>query len=170
VGSLSPRTRNAQVALYQSGEVDFLVATDAIGMGLNMDVDHVAFAGLRKFDGRRTRWLHAHEIGQIAGRAGRHLRDGTFGVTGEALELDPDLVEQVVEHRFDPVEAAEWRNARLDFDTLPDLLRSLTVTPRRHGLRLTEPALDEILLRRLAQDEAVNRVSRSRGALMRLWE
>ncbi|MFN3537895.1 MAG: helicase-related protein, partial [Brevundimonas sp.] len=82
MGALSPRTRNAQVALFQSGEVDFLVATDAIGMGLNMDVDHVAFAGLRKFDGRRTRWLHAHEIGQIAGRAGRHLRDGTFGVTG----------------------------------------------------------------------------------------
>ncbi|WP_239281679.1 helicase-related protein, partial [Citrobacter werkmanii] len=135
MGSLSPRTRNAQVELFQSGEVDFLVATDAIGMGLNMDVDHVAFAGLRKFDGRRTRWLHAAEIGQIAGRAGRHLRDGAFGVTGEAEELDEDLVEQVVEHRFDPVEAAEWRSGRLDFDTLPDLLRSLTVTPERHGLR-----------------------------------
>jgi ATP-dependent RNA helicase SUPV3L1/SUV3 len=170
MGSLSPRTRNAQVELFQSGEVDFLVATDAIGMGLNMDVDHVAFAGLRKFDGRRTRWLHAHEIGQIAGRAGRHLRDGTFGVTGEALELDPDLVEQVVEHRFDPLEAAEWRNARLDFDTLPDLLRSLTVTPGVRGLKLTEPALDETLLRRLIKDEDVARVGRSRGAIMRLWE
>lgn len=170
MGSLSPRTRNAQVELFQSGEVDFLVATDAIGMGLNMDVDHVAFAGLRKFDGRRTRWLHAQEIGQIAGRAGRHLRDGTFGVTGEALELDPDLVEQVVEHRFDPLEAAEWRNARLDFDTLPDLLRSLTVTPGLHGLKLTEPALDETLLRRLSKDEDVARIGRSRGAIMRLWE
>ncbi|HEY0600152.1 helicase-related protein [Brevundimonas sp.] len=170
MGSLSPRTRNAQVELFQSGEVDFLVATDAIGMGLNMEVDHVAFAGLRKFDGRRTRWLHAHEIGQIAGRAGRHLRDGTFGVTGEAIELDPDLVEQVVEHRFDPVEAAEWRNARLDFDTLPDLLRSLTVTPGVRGLSLTQPALDETLLRRLAKDEDVARIGRSRGAIMRLWE
>ena len=170
MGSLSPRTRNAQVALYQSGEVDFLVATDAIGMGLNMDVDHVAFAGLRKFDGRRTRWLHAHEIGQIAGRAGRHLRNGTFGVTAEAEELDDDLVEQVVEHRFDPVEAAEWRNARLDFDTLPDLLRSLVVTPQRSGLQLTSEALDETLLRRLIKDEAVARVGRSRGAIMRLWE
>lgn len=170
MGSLSPRTRNAQVELFQSGEVDFLVATDAIGMGLNMEVDHVAFAGLRKFDGRRTRWLHAHEIGQIAGRAGRHLRDGTFGVTGEAIELDPDLVEQVVEHRFDPVEAAEWRNARLDFDTLPDLLRSLTVTPGVRGLNLTQPALDETLLRRLIKDEDVARVGRSRGAIMRLWE
>ncbi|RZJ03545.1 MAG: phosphonate-binding protein [Brevundimonas sp.] len=170
MGSLSPRTRNAQVELFQSGEVDFLVATDAIGMGLNMEVDHVAFAGLRKFDGRRTRWLHAHEIGQIAGRAGRHLRDGTFGVTGESLELDPDLVEQVVEHRFDPVEAAEWRNARLDFDTLPDLLRSLVVTPGHAGLSLTQPALDETLLRRLIKDEEVARIGRSRGAIMRLWE
>jgi ATP-dependent RNA helicase SUPV3L1/SUV3 len=170
MGSLSPRTRNAQVELFQSGEVDFLVATDAIGMGLNMEVDHVAFAGLRKFDGRRTRWLHAHEIGQIAGRAGRHLRDGTFGVTGEAVELDQDLVEQVVEHRFDPVEGAEWRNARLDFDTLPDLLRSLTVTPGVRGLNLTQPALDETLLRRLIKDEDVARVGRSRGAIMRLWE
>ncbi|QQQ17317.1 phosphonate-binding protein [Brevundimonas vitis] len=170
MGSLSPRTRNAQVALFQSGEVDFLVATDAIGMGLNMDVDHVAFAGLRKFDGRRTRWLHAHEIGQIAGRAGRHLRDGTFGVTGETEELDPDLVEQVVEHRFDPVEAAEWRNGRLDFDSLPDLLRSLVALPQRRGLSLSEQALDETLLRRLMTDEDIQKVGRSRGGLMRLWE
>lgn len=170
MGSLSPRTRNAQVELFQSGEVDFLVATDAIGMGLNMDVDHVAFAGLRKFDGTRTRWLHAAEIGQIAGRAGRHLRDGTFGVTGEAEDLDEDILEQVVTHRFDPVEAAEWRHGRLDFDTLPDLLRSLTVTPERFGLRLTAQALDETLLRRFAADEDVKKIARSRGALMRLWE
>ena len=170
MGALSPRTRNAQVELFQSGEVDFLVATDAIGMGLNMDVDHVAFAGLRKFDGRRTRWLHAHEIGQIAGRAGRHLRDGTFGVTGECDEIDADIVEQVVEHHFDPVLAAEWRNARLDFDTLPDLLRSLTVTPGRDGLSLSGESLDETVLRRLMQDEAVARVAGSRGAVMRLWE
>ena len=170
MGSLSPRTRNAQVALFQSGEVDFLVATDAIGMGLNMDVDHVAFAGLRKFDGRRTRWLHAHEIAQIAGRAGRHVRDGTFGVTGEAEELDEDLVQQVVEHRFDPIQAIEWRNARLDFDTLPDLLRSLTRTPNVPGLRLTGQALDETLLRRAMQDEEIKRIGRSRGTIMRLWE
>ncbi|WP_309627491.1 helicase-related protein [Brevundimonas sp.] len=170
MGSLSPRTRNAQVGLFQSGEVDFLVATDAIGMGLNMDVDHVAFAGMRKFDGRRTRWLHAHEIAQIAGRAGRHIRDGTFGVTGEAEELDEDLVEQVVEHRFDPVQAIEWRNARLDFDTLPDLLRSLVQTPNVHGLKLTGQALDETLLRRAMQDDEVKRIGRSRGTIMRLWE
>ncbi|MFC5342597.1 helicase-related protein [Brevundimonas staleyi] len=170
MGSLSPRTRNAQVALFQSGEVDFLVATDAIGMGLNMDVDHVAFAGMRKFDGRRTRWLHAHEIAQIAGRAGRHIRDGTFGVTGEAEELDEDLVQQVVEHRFDPIQAIEWRNARLDFDTLPDLLRSLTQTPDYPGLKLTGQALDETLLRRAMQDDEIKRIGRSRGTIMRLWE
>jgi ATP-dependent RNA helicase SUPV3L1/SUV3 len=170
MGSLSPRTRNAQVALFQSGEVDFLVATDAIGMGLNMDVDHVAFAGLRKFDGRRTRWLHAHEIAQIAGRAGRHIRDGTFGVTGEAEELDEDLVQQVVDHRFDPIQAIEWRNARLDFDSLPDLLRSLVQTPGVPGLKLTGQALDETLLRRAMQDEEIKRIGRSRGTIMRLWE
>jgi len=118
MGSLSPRTRNAQVELFQSGEVDFLVATDAIGMGLNMDVDHVAFAALRKFDGRRTRWLHAQEIGQIAGRAGRFRRDGTFGVTGDCPDLDLDMVTAVEEHRFDPVPAAEWRSGRLDFGSL----------------------------------------------------
>jgi len=170
MGSLSPRTRNAQVALFQSGEVDFLVATDAIGMGLNMDVDHVAFAGMRKFDGRRTRWLHAHEIAQIAGRAGRHIRDGTFGVTGECDELDEDLVEQVVSHQFEPVQNAEWRNARLDFDTLPDLLRSLVQTPNRGGLKLTLPSLDETLLRRAMQDEDIKKIGRSRGTIMRLWE
>ena len=170
MGSLSPRTRNAQVALFQSGEVDFLVATDAIGMGLNMDVDHVAFAGMRKFDGRRTRWLHAHEIAQIAGRAGRHVRDGTFGVTGECDELDEDLVEQVVNHQFEPVQNAEWRNARLDFDTLPDLLRSLVQTPDRGGLKLTLPSLDETLLRRAMQDDDIKKIGRSRGAIMRLWE
>ncbi|HEY5996785.1 MAG TPA: helicase-related protein, partial [Candidatus Deferrimicrobiaceae bacterium] len=106
MGALSPATRNAQVAMFQRGEVDYLVATDAIGMGLNMDVDHVAFAGLRKFDGKRTRWLYPQEIGQIAGRAGRYQRDGTFGVTGEAEDMDADLVEAVENHQFEPVAGA----------------------------------------------------------------
>src|SRR6195952_1708929 len=149
MGSLSPRTRNAQVALYQSGEVDFLVATDAIGMGLNMDVDHVAFAGLHKFDGKRTRFLHPQEIGQIAGRAGRYMRDGTFGVTGEADEMDDDLVEAVQEHRFQPVIGAEWRNSKLDFTSLAMLQRSLAQPPSREGLKLSAEALDEQALRRL---------------------
>ncbi len=170
MGSLSPRTRNAQVALYQSGEVDFLVATDAIGMGLNMDVDHVAFAGLRKFDGRRTRWLHPQEIGQIAGRAGRHVRDGTFGVTGEAQEMDEDLVAAVENHEFQPVAAAEWRNHRLDFDNLPSLVRSLDALPRREGLVLAAEAVDETVLKRLAEDEDVVRRVRGRPTLERLWE
>ncbi len=170
MGSLSPRTRNAQVALYQSGEVDFLVATDAIGMGLNMDVDHVAFAGLRKHDGRRTRWLHAHEIGQIAGRAGRYRTDGTFGVTGDCPEIDPDLVEAVENHRFDPVVSAEWRNGRLDFASLSALMRSLAAPPDRLGLKLAEMALDETTLRQLAQAEEVRERCRNRDNLFILWE
>lgn len=171
MGSLSPRTRNAQVALYQSGEVDFLVATDAIGMGLNMDVDHVAFAGLRKFDGKRTRWLHPQEVAQIAGRAGRHTRDGTFGVTGDCEEMDEDLVESVVNHQFEPVMGAEWRNARLDFGSLPGLLRSLAEPPKRGGLSLSEEALDERTLRKLAQqDDVAARCKADRSALIRLWD
>jgi ATP-dependent RNA helicase SUPV3L1/SUV3 len=170
MGSLSPRTRNAQVALFQSGEVDFLVATDAIGMGLNMDVDHVAFAGLRKFDGRRSRWLHPQEIGQIAGRAGRYRNDGTFGVTGEAPDIDADVVAAVEGHVFQPVAAAEWRNARLDFHSLQGLMRSLAAPPPAAGLKLSDEAQDEITLRQLAVDETVIRRTRDRANLIRLWE
>ncbi|MDP1738938.1 MAG: helicase-related protein [Caulobacter sp.] len=170
MGSLSPRTRNAQVALYQSGEVDFLVATDAIGMGLNMDVDHVAFAGLRKFDGKKTRFLHPQEIGQIAGRAGRHVKDGTFGVTGEAEEMDEDLVAAVEEHAFQPVASAEWRNHRLDFANLPSLIRSLDAPPTREGLNLAAEAIDETALKRMAEDEDIVHRVRDRVALERLWE
>jgi ATP-dependent RNA helicase SUPV3L1/SUV3 len=170
MGSLSPRTRNAQVELFQSGEVDFLVATDAIGMGLNMDVDHVAFAGLRKFDGRRTRGLHAQEIGQIAGRAGRFRKDGTFGVTGDAPDLDPDIVAAVEGHVFPSVEAAEWRNARLDFQSLQGLMRSLAAPPPTARLRLSEEAQDETTLRQLSTDETVVRRARDRANLKRLWE
>jgi len=142
MGSLSPRTRNAQVELFQSGEVDFLVATDAIGMGLNMDVDHVAFAGLRKFDGRRLRWLYPQEIGQIAGRAGRFRKDGTFGVTGEAGDLDPDVIAAVEGHAFAPIVAAEWRNARLDFSSLEGLRKSLVAPPPSPGLKMSDEAQD----------------------------
>ena len=170
MGSLSPRTRNAQVELFQSGEVDFLVATDAIGMGLNMDVDHVAFAGLRKFDGKRTRWLYAQEIGQIAGRAGRFRRDGTFGITGDCPEMDSDLVAAVEQHHFDQVPAAEWRNGRLDFQSLHGLLRSLSQPPPAAGLKLSEEGLDETVLRQLAGDEDIARRCRDRTNLFRLWE
>ena len=170
MGSLSPRTRNAQVALYQSGEVDFLVATDAIGMGLNMDVDHVAFAGLRKFDGRKTRWLTPQEIGQIGGRAGRFRTNGTFGVTGEAPDMDEDLVQAVENHSYDPVVAAEWRAADLDFASLPELMRSLARPPLQEGLKLSEESLDEATLRALAKDEWIARRARDRSALFTLWD
>jgi len=170
MGSLSPRTRNAQVELFQSGEVDFLVATDAIGMGLNMDVDHVAFAGLRKFDGRRSRWLHAQEVGQIAGRAGRYRRDGTFGVTGECAEMDPDWVAAVENHVFPAVTAAEWRNSRLDFQSLAALMRSLAAPAPSPGLKLSEESQDETTLRQLSVEEIVTRRCRDRANLIRLWE
>lgn len=170
MGSLSPRTRNAQVALYQSGEVDFLVATDAIGMGLNMDVDHVAFAGLRKFDGKRTRWLYPQEIGQIAGRAGRFRTDGTFGVTGECPDMDDDFVSAIENHRFGPITGAEWRNSRLEFQSLNGLMQSLAETPGREGLKLAQESLDETALRLMAKDEDIVRRCRDRTNLMRLWD
>ena len=170
MGSLSPRTRNAQVALYQSGEVDFLVATDAIGMGLNMDVDHVAFAGLAKFDGKRQRPLHPHEVGQIAGRAGRYRTDGAFGVTAACETMEPDLVAAVEEHRFEAVPAAWWRNGSLDFQSLATLQRSLSAPADRDGLKASEEALDERALRNLASDEEISRRCADRSALFRLWD
>src|SRR4029077_3626593 len=118
LGSLSPRTRNAQVEIFQSGDVDFLVATDAIGMGLNLDLDHLAFAADRKFDGYQYRRLTAAELGQIAGRAGRHMRDGTFGVTSRVDPFEDALVEALESHRFDQVKTIQWRNPNLDFASL----------------------------------------------------
>ena len=115
LGALSPRTRNAQVALYQNGDVDFLVATDAIGMGLNLDLDHVAFAGLRKFDGQVHRDLTPAELGQIAGRAGRHMNDGTFGVTGQVPPFESELIDRLENHAFDQVGMLQWRTRKLDF-------------------------------------------------------
>ncbi len=170
MGSLSPRTRNAQVALYQSGEVDFLVATDAIGMGLNMDVDHVAFAGLAKFDGKRQRPLHPHEVGQIAGRAGRYRTDGTFGVTAACEAMEPDLVAAVEAHSFEAVPAAWWRNGALEFQSLATLLRSLSAPAPRDGLKASEEALDERALRNLAADDEVAGRCSDRSALFRLWD
>ena len=130
LGALSPRTRNAQVELYQSGDVDYLVATDAIGMGLNLDVDHVAFASDKKFDGFRFRKLYPAELGQIAGRAGRHMRDGTFGTTGRCPPFDAETVEALENHAFDPVRVVQWRNPDLDFSSLAALRDSLADQPR----------------------------------------
>jgi ATP-dependent RNA helicase SUPV3L1/SUV3 len=170
MGSLSPKTRNAQVELFQKGDVDFLVATDAIGMGLNMDIQHVAFSGLSKFDGKHTRHLTAQEIGQIAGRAGRHMNDGTFGVTGECHELDEDLVHAVENHIFTPLDAAQWRNHKLDFSTLDALLKSLTEPSHVIGLHLAKEALDEKSLRALAQDEEIAAKIKNPVSLRVLWE
>src|SRR6202167_6320702 len=170
MGSLSPRTRNAQVNLFQSGEVDFLVATDAIGMGLNRDVDHVACAGWHKFDGRRRRGLYSQEIAQIAGRAGRFRKDGAFGVTGDAPDLDHDIVAAVEGHVFPSVMAAEWRNHRLDFQSLQGLIRSLADSPPASGLRLSAESQDETTLRQLSNDEMIIRRTRDRSNLMRVWE
>ncbi len=170
MGSLSPRTRNAQVALYQSGEVDFLVATDAIGMGLNMDVDHVAFAGLHKFDGRRGRDLRPQEVAQIAGRAGRFRRDGTFGITGGCEAMDDAMVEAVENHVFEAVTALQWRNPHLDFQSLATLLRSLQAPPPRLGLSASPEAMDEITLRHMAADPAIAAACKDRSLLFRLWD
>jgi ATP-dependent RNA helicase SUPV3L1/SUV3 len=134
LGSLSPRTRNAQVALYQSGDVDYLVATDAIGMGLNLDVDHVAFASDRKFDGYQFRKLNPSELGQIAGRAGRAMRDGTFGTTGRCPPFEADLAQALETHSFDSVKVLQWRNSTLDFASLGALAASLGQTPTEQGL------------------------------------
>ncbi len=170
LGSLSPRTRNAQVELFQSGDVDFLVATDAIGMGLNLDVNHVAFASDRKFDGYQYRRLNAGELGQIAGRAGRHMRDGTFGVTGRAEPFEDALVEALESHRFDAVKTVQWRNRDLDFATLDTLRRSLDRLPQREGLSKAPPSVDVDVLERVARDEAVRALADSRAQVSLLWD
>ncbi len=170
MGALSPRARNAQVALYQSGEVDYMVATDAIGMGLNMDLDHVAFAKLSKFDGRGPRRLTAPEIAQIAGRAGRHMNDGTFGTTAELGPLEPELVEAVENHRFDPLKMAWWRNDRLNFRSAHLLLRSLEAPPPLPVLRRVATADDQLALEALSrQPEIVARAS-GPAAVHLLWD
>ncbi|UCH73537.1 MAG: disulfide oxidoreductase [Rhodospirillales bacterium] len=170
LGALSPRTRNAQVEMYQAGEVDYMVATDAIGMGLNMDIDHVAFAGLRKFDGRRARPLAAPEIAQIAGRAGRHMSDGTFGTTNDIGGLEDEVVDAVEAHRFDPVEAVYWRNRLLDFSSPRGLLRSLERRPAHRYLMRPRDADDHLALAELARDEKTVSRATNPAAVRLLWE
>lgn len=170
LGALSPRTRNAQVALYQSGEVDYLVATDAIGMGLNMDVDHVAFAATRKFDGRIHRMLSPSEVGQIAGRAGRHMNDGTFGTTAGVGDLDPDTVEMVVNHRYDPVERLQWRNHHLNFRSLSALQASLRGQPGERIFVRSRDADDELALQALGQSTDIRERAKGPAAIRLLWD
>jgi ATP-dependent RNA helicase SUPV3L1/SUV3 len=170
MGALSPRTRNAQVALYQNGDVDYLVATDAIGMGLNLDIDHVAFSSLTKFDGRRMRPLFPHELGQIAGRAGRGMRDGTFGVTGEAPDLEPDLAEAIMDHRFAPVRKLEWRNARLAFGSAQALIASLEARPEHELLTRGREADDLAALKTLAEVPDVRARASDAPGVRLLWD
>ena len=178
MGSLSPRTRNAQVAMYQSGEVDYLVATDAIGMGLNMDISHVAFAGLGKFDGKRQRRLMLSEMAQIAGRAGRHQRDGTFGTVQLGAQAQctftPEEIEGLEEHRFEPLTQLVWRNTDLDFSSLPRLVATMDARSPRPELVRSDDAIDMGVLRRLAgepwvMERASARLLGERG-LMKLWQ
>ena len=170
LGALSPRTRNAQVGLFQAGEVDYLVATDAIGMGLNMDLDHVAFARLNKFDGRAPRPLAPAEIAQIAGRAGRHMNDGTFGTTADLGPLDPALVTAVEEHHFDPLPHLYWRNRRLDFGSPAALLRSLEARPEQRGLVAMREADDHRALRALARLPDIAARASNPAQVRLLWE
>ncbi|MGP8231980.1 MAG: helicase-related protein [Methylovirgula sp.] len=170
LGALSPRTRNAQVEIYQNGDVDYIVATDAIGMGLNLDVDHIAFAGDRKFDGWQYRRLTPAEFGQIAGRAGRHMRDGTFGTTGRCSPFDADLVEALEEHRFDPVRMLQWRNSDLDFSSIAALGASLDKQPRDYGLTRAPLAEDQMVLDIAGRDENVLRVTKTAADVARLWD
>lgn len=170
MGSLSPRTRNAQVALFQSGDVDFLVATDAIGMGINMDVDHIAFASTSKFDGFGHRNLRPTEIAQIAGRAGRYLNDGTFGTTGDAGHMDEDLIAQVENHQFDPLRSIKWRNSALDFGNISRLISSLEIEPPMRGLGRTRENCDLTALRLLAADAEIARMASAPAAVKRLWQ
>jgi ATP-dependent RNA helicase SUPV3L1/SUV3 len=170
LGALSPRTRNAQVELYQNGDVDYLVATDAIGMGLNMDVDHVTFARLTKFDGRQVRKLTAMEVGQIAGRAGRFRNDGTFGCGEDVGVLDPRLIERVQEHDYDPLTELIWRNNELDFRSIEQLLRSLGRRPRMAELVRRGDAEDHQALRALGRHEKVVEVTANTDDVRLLWD
>ena len=170
LGALSPRARNAQVGMFQAGEVDYLVATDAIGMGLNMDLDHVAFARIGKFDGRGPRRLTAAEIAQIAGRAGRHMNDGTFGTTAEQGTLDAEIVEAIETHSFEPLTRLNWRNNRLSFGSIAALLKSLDERPSLPGLVQAREADDHRALQALARNPTIGGLATHPGAVRLLWE
>src|ERR1700681_126095 len=170
LGALSARTRDAQVELYQSGDVEYLVATDAIGMGLNLDVDHVAFASDRKFDGYQFRRLNPAELAQIAGRAGRAMRDGTFGTTGRCPPFEPELVQALESHSFDNVKIMQWRNTDLDFASVGALAASLATVPTLQGLTRAPTAEDILILDHASRDDGVRAIATTRAAVERLWE
>jgi len=170
LGALSPRTRNAQVALYQSGDVEYLVATDAIGMGLNLDVDHVAFASDRKFDGYQFRKLNPAELAQIAGRAGRAIRNGTFGTTGRCPPFETELAQALESHSFEPIKVLQWRNTALDFSSVGALQASLADTPKQNGLTRAPIAEDILVLEHASRDDDIRLLAKTRAAVERLWD
>ncbi|MFM2422925.1 MAG: putative ATP-dependent and helicase (N-terminal) and conserved C-terminal box, partial [Pseudomonadota bacterium] len=170
LGALSPRTRNAQVELFQSGDVDYLVATDAIGMGLNLNVDHVALAAVRKFDGVDVRDLTPSEVAQIAGRAGRHTRDGTFGVTNGVDPLGADLIERLETHTFDPVRIIQWRTRDLDFSSIGALRASLAEAPTEFRLQKARMSDDFSALELASNDNEVARYATTREAVIKFWD
>ena len=170
MGSLSPKTRNAQVDLYQSGDVDFLVATDAIGMGINMDLDNVYFSNLKKFDGKKLRRLNLSEIGQIAGRAGRYLNDGNFGITGECGKISSDEVEFIENHKFEEIRTLFWRNSDLDFNNSSNLIKSLDQKPKQDWLRRINECVDEKVLKYFLKDPIKHNISNEKNVLSLLWE
>ena len=170
MGSLSPKTRNAQVELYQSGDVDFLVATDAIGMGINMDLDFVYFSNIKKFDGKKLRRLNLAEIGQIAGRAGRYLNDGSFGITGKCKELSPEEVELLENHKFEEIRTLFWRNSNLNFNNPISLIKSLEEKPRAEWLRKIHECEDEKALKYFLKDQRILNTGFDKKTLMLLWE
>ena len=170
MGSLSPKTRNAQVELYQSGDVDFLVATDAIGMGINMDLENVYFSNLKKFDGKKQRRLNMSEIGQIAGRAGRYLNDGNFGITGDCKEIAAEEVELLEGHKFEEIRMLFWRNSNLNFNNALSLIKSLEEKPNTHWLRKIHECGDEKVLRYFLKDLKRFNIENNKETLELLWE
>ena len=170
MGSLSPKTRNAQVNLYQSGDVDFLVATDAIGMGINMDLDYVYFSNLKKFDGKKLRKLNLSEIGQIAGRAGRYLNDGNFGITGDCKELKPEEIDLLENHKFEEIRTLFWRNSNLNFNNSQSLIRSLEEKPNKDWLRKINECEDEKSLKFFLREKDLKNKEFDTNTLKLLWE
>ena len=170
MGSLSPKTRNAQVELYQSRDVDFLVATDAIGMGINMDLDHVYFSNLKKFDGKKLRKLNLSEIGQIAGRAGRYLNDGSFGITGDCKEINAEEIDLLENHKFEEIRTLFWRNPNLNFNNPYSLIKSLEEKPQKEWLKKIHECEDERALKYFLRDKNLENINFKKKSLSLLWE
>jgi ATP-dependent RNA helicase SUPV3L1/SUV3 len=170
MGSLSPKTRNAQVELYQSGDVDFLVATDAIGMGINMDLENVFFSNLKKFDGRKLRRLNLSEIGQIAGRAGRYLNDGSFGITGDCKEINAEEVELLENHKFEEIKTLFWRNSNLNFNNASNLIKTLEEKPNKSWLKKINECADEKILKYFLKDAVAYNIKDNKETLELLWD